>query len=152
MLSQLKNLTALFYSPQHRLFVNYALIGVYGLLISGLVFSVTYEVVGVSANTANMLGAVAGMLNNFACNAILNFQKTDFVFVRLARYVIVGSLGIVLTSITFSILNGTFGINAYIAWITATIITVTGQFIINSRWAFGEVNYWFNFKEVLSDS
>lgn len=122
---------------KHITFIKYSIIGVTGVAAHTVVYTIMREVLHVDENISYAAGAFVGMVNNFLLNAFLNFKtgKNKFIY-RFIAYVIIGCIGLGVSSIIIYIFTKRLGINEYLIFFIALVISVAIQFDLNKRISF----------------
>jgi putative flippase GtrA len=120
-----------------RSFVLYAAIGASGVTLDYGLFLLLFNVVGLHEQIANAISTTAGITNNFALNALLNFRKHDRLLTRFTRFYLVGLAGIALTFVLLQVFSGFLGIDPNIVKAGSLPIVLIFQYTINKKWSFG---------------
>lgn len=124
------------YFHKYKNFIIYVGIGLMGLLVDLGIFFVLYNILQVDPIIANIVSSITAMSHNFILNSLFNFKKKDRLYIRLISFLIVGGLGLILSSFILSILIGPFGLNVNLAKLVALFIVVCLQYNFNKRLTF----------------
>jgi putative flippase GtrA len=117
-------------------FVRYAMIGASGVMADYGLFLVLFDILGIHQQVASALSTTAGIANNFALNAMLNFHKRDRMVVRFARFYLVGLGGLALTFVLLHVFSGLLGFDPNLVKAGSLPLVVLFQFSINRKWSF----------------
>ena len=85
--------------------VLYGIIGLIGAFIDYFIF-VSLSIKGITPEIANILGAFGGFIFTFLTNTLLNFKKTSNLLKRFFRYGAVCIVGMMISTLCFSLLKG----------------------------------------------
>lgn len=113
---------------------RYALIGISGVALDTALF-VLLTNVGVLPLIATTISTLAGIANNYALNAKLNFQ-TGYGGVSAARFLVVGLLGLVVAAASLQLLIDYAGLAPLSAKLLSLPCVLVAQFIANKYWSF----------------
>lgn len=116
--------------------VRYAAIGVLGVCLDYGLFVVLFNLVGLHEQLANALSTTAGIVNNFALNALFNFRRRDRLLVRFLRFYAVGLTGIALTFLLLRVFSAGLGVNPDLVKAASLPLVLVLQYSINRRWSF----------------
>lgn len=116
--------------------VRYAAIGVVGVCLDYGLFVVLFTGLGLHPQIANVLSTSAGITNNFALNALLNFRRRDRLLVRFARFYAVGLSGIALTFALLAVFASWLGLPANLVKAASLPLVLVLQYTINKKWSF----------------
>lgn len=116
--------------------VRYAAIGAVGVCLDYGLFVVLFDLVGLHEQIANALSTTAGIVNNFALNALLNFRRRDRLLARFLRFYAVGLSGIALTFLLLAVFAGGLGVSADLVKAASLPLVLVLQYTINRRWSF----------------
>lgn len=116
--------------------VRYAAIGALGVCLDYGLFVVLFNLVGLHEQVANALSTTAGIVNNFALNALFNFRRRDRLLVRFLRFYAVGLTGIALTFLLLRVFSAGLGVNPDLVKAASLPLVLVLQYSINRRWSF----------------
>ena len=112
---------------------RYGLIGICGVTLDFLLFFVLTRA-GMDPLPATVLSTLAGIVNNYVLNALLNFS-TGLSLRSGWRFIAVGLLGLVLAAISLDVLIR-LGLSPLAAKAISIPCVVAAQFLANKHWSF----------------
>lgn len=121
---------------KNRQFFWYSIIGFSGVTLDFLVFYFLNHELGIHHQVANLASVSIGITNNFILNAFFNFRMTDRLFTRYLKFLTVGLLGLLLSSILLYVQIDVFSIRPLIAKIVTIGFVVVIQFTLNKKFSF----------------
>lgn len=123
---------------KHKQLVKYFVIGASASLIDVVLFVVLYELAHTSVLVAQTISVSVAVLFSFLINARHNFHTNDYMWVRLASFVVVCLIGY---AAGFGIIKGfmAMGINANIGKLASLPVVFVIQYVLNSRITFRKV-------------
>ncbi|MCK9641680.1 MAG: GtrA family protein [Prolixibacteraceae bacterium] len=123
-------------------FIKYALIGLTGVALDFIVYSILIKVFNVNFLTANFIAISFGIINNFVLNTLFNFKTKNKIFVRFVSFYAVGLLGLLLSEILLIIFVLIID-SPIIAKVLTLPIVLVFQYGFNKYFSFsheGEIN------------
>jgi putative flippase GtrA len=115
-------------------FGGYALVGAAGTLLHWLLYA-ALVMAAVAPVIATTVGAVAGACLNYWLNRRLVFRTRDQPLRRLARFMAVAGIGMLINTFVVGLLHG---INVWLAQLCATALVLLSGYWMNARWTFGD--------------
>lgn len=122
---------------KHKLFLNYALIGISGVAIDLTLYWILVHF-GTNPIFASIFSVSAGIVNNFLLNALYNFKRTDHLFIRFLSFYAVGATGIILSALFIYVLHDRFGLDAIVAKAISVPFIVIFQYWFNKNASFAQ--------------
>jgi putative flippase GtrA len=119
-------------------FMQYAVIGVSGIIIYALIFTVLVYGLQVKPAVATTISTSCGIINNFVWNARITFKKRDHILKRFALFFGVGSAGIAASALVLVLFTDIFVFNALLVKLVSLPPILLGQYFLNKRVSFGD--------------
>jgi putative flippase GtrA len=116
---------------RNRQFLLYCIIGVSGVSLDFLIYSILLKTGTLQYQAANAVGYTAGTLLSFFLNARLNFKVRDRLTLRLFFFCLVATLGWAASAATLYLLVNRAGLNKYLAKLITLAIVVILQYNLN---------------------
>lgn len=134
---QAMDLVRTFYEKNKQL-VKYFIIGASASLLDVALFVILYQLAHTSVLVAQTVSVSAAILYSFLINARHNFHTNDYMWLRLASFVVVCVIGY---AVGFGIIKGLMavGINANLGKLASLPVVFVIQYILNSRITFRKV-------------
>jgi len=112
---------------------RYALIGISGVLLDVLVFTILVEA-SLAPVAATVVGTLVGILNNYTWNSLVNF-RLKLSSRRGTKFLAVGVTGLLTSAGLLHILMLWGAAPVEAKWMSIPLV-VSGQFIANKFWTF----------------
>lgn len=135
-LSGIHNLNQQF--QKYRNFIVYSMIGIGGLVIDVGLFWLLHSALDINYYLANTVSSLTSMTNNFLWNSFINFNVRDNLISRYFRFIGVGIIGIILTTLIFYIFIDHLHFLPLLVKIFSIGVVVIVQYFLNSRITFKE--------------
>lgn len=116
---------------RNRQFILYCVIGVSGVTLDFLVYSLLLKTGTLQYQAANALGYTSGTLLSFFLNARFNFKVQDRLAARLLSFCLVAFLGWAASAGTLYLLVNRAGLGKYVSKLAALAIVVALQYNLN---------------------
>jgi putative flippase GtrA len=116
---------------RNRQFILYCIIGVSGVTLDFLVYSILVRTGALQYQAANALGYTSGTILSFFLNARFNFKVQDRIAVRLLSFCLVAFLGWAASAGTLYLLVNRAGFDKYLSKLAALTIVVMLQYNLN---------------------
>lgn len=120
----------------NKKFILYSLIGFTGVTLNYLLFYVLTETTDINYIVVNIFSVTLGITNNFILNVLVNFKLKDRLIYRYLMFVLVGCLGMLISSTILYIFHGILGINIYLCKVISILFVVIVQYNLNSSSSF----------------
>ncbi len=117
-------------------FFNYCLIGVSGVTIDFLVYSLLVWKCDLHYQYANVAGVCCGITNNFIWNYFVNFKSDRHLLLSFATFFTIGLLGLGISALLLHLFIKEMGVNEYIAKIFVIFVVTIVQFVLNKTITF----------------
>lgn len=118
-------------------FIKYTLIGLVGVSIDFILFTLLVELTPVNFLIANFIAISIAISNNFLLNTFFNFKKTNQLFKRFIIFYFVGFLGLLVSQLLLGTLVG-LGLGELIAKALTLPFILLFQFILNRKFSFND--------------
>lgn len=127
------------YTNTKRIWFQYALVGVSGVLVDMLLFVVLSVGFQMHPALATVISTSAGISNNFIWNARFTFKRQDHLWRRFFIFFAVGTSGILASAFSLILFADIFAFDS--VWVKLLSIPpiVLAQFILNKKVSFGEM-------------
>jgi len=125
-----------FLFQKHRNFILYGVIGVTGVTIDYIIFTILTEGLAWEILVANLISVTIGIINNFVLNTLFNFNKKDRIFLRFVSFFSVGLFGLGLSSGILKLFTDVFDFNPLLIKFLSIIIVVITQYFLNKNISF----------------
>jgi len=121
----------------HKEVILYIVIGFSGLFLDLLIFYLMSDVAEMNYQFSNWVSTSMGITNNFLLNAFFNFKKKDRLWVRYARFYLIGCVGLALTAAILHV--GVECLGAPKLWTKcfAIFFVFVVQYTLNKKFSFG---------------
>jgi len=121
----------------HKEVILYIVIGFSGLFLDLLIFYLMSDVAEMNYQFSNWVSTSMGITNNFLLNAFFNFKKKDRLWVRYARFYLIGCVGLALTAAILHV--GVEYLGAPKLWTKcfAIFFVFVVQYTLNKKFSFG---------------
>jgi putative flippase GtrA len=116
---------------RNRQFFLYCIIGVSGVSLDFLAYSILLKTGLLQYQAANAVGYALGTLLSFALNARLNFKVRDRLALRLFCFCFVAFLGWAASAATLFLLVNRAGFDKYLSKLITLIVVVVLQYNLN---------------------
>jgi len=116
---------------RNRQFILYCIIGVSGVTLDFLVYSILVRTDALQYQAANAVGYTSGTILSFFLNARFNFKVQDRIAVRLLSFCLVAFLGWAASAGTLYLLVNRAGLDKYLSKLAALTIVVILQYNLN---------------------
>lgn len=122
-------------SPEDRRFYCFAMVGLTGVFVNMFIFSMLTRL-QVEVRIAGFISAFITMLLNFLLNDKITWAnvRTNTVWVRSAKYIMVSLIGIGINIEVLSLLYYRLQFNHLLANFTGIVAAVVWNYVINSIW------------------
>lgn len=118
-------------------FIKYTLIGLVGVSIDFILFTLLVELTPINFLIANFIAISIAISNNFLLNTFFNFKKTNQLFKRFIIFYFVGFLGLLVSQLLLGTLVG-LGLGELIAKALTLPFILLFQFILNRKFSFND--------------
>lgn len=125
---------------RRKQFILYAIIGVSGVAIDYIAYSLGVQVFGLGLLLANFISVSLGIINNFALNVRFNFKTYDKLWTRFGIFYSVGFLGLLFSDLLLIIFNNGFKFSPLIAKLLTLPFVLVAQYVINKAVSFGDMD------------
>lgn len=123
---------------RRRMFLQYATIGISGIILDTLIFTLLAYGLNVNPALATIISVSCAITNNFIWNARVTFKKRDHLLHRFLLFFGVGSAGIVASALVLLLFADVFAFNALAVKLISLPPIVLGQYFLNKHFSFGE--------------
>ena len=117
---------------KYKFFIIYSFIGVSGATLDFVFFAVLLKF-NVNYLLANVISVSVGITNNFALNAIFNFKVKDKLLQRFISFYLVGTTGLLVSSLLLSLLINIFHLPALISKFFTIFAIILLQYNLNKK-------------------
>jgi putative flippase GtrA len=121
---------------RNRQFALYCVIGVTGVTLDFLVYSLLVRHANLNVQAANAIGYSSGTVLSFVLNSRLNFKTRDWIPLRFLSFCMVAFLGWSASAGTLALLINRYGCNKYVAKALTTFVVVLVQYTLNRAISF----------------
>jgi putative flippase GtrA len=121
---------------RNRQFALYCVIGVTGVTLDFLVYSLLVRYANLNVQAANAIGYSSGTVLSFVLNSRFNFKTRDWITLRFISFCVVAFLGWSASATTLSVLINRYGCNKYLAKFLTTFVVVLVQYTLNRAISF----------------
>lgn len=121
---------------KYRTFIIYSIIGVSGIILDFLLFTLLVKVFEVDKYLANFISVSAGITNNFIWNTFINFKTKDNLTKRYISFYLIGSVGTLVGYFILFIFTDTFKFDEVIVKGLSTPVIVITQYFLNKKVSF----------------
>jgi putative flippase GtrA len=125
---------------QKRQFLLYCVIGVSGVTLDFILYSLLIKTGLLDYQAANAVGYASGTLLSFFLNAKFNFRVTDKIALRLASFFVVAFAGWLASAACLQLLIGHFGFDKYLSKAATLLVVVLLQYNLNRLVSFRKSN------------
>jgi dolichol-phosphate mannosyltransferase len=137
-------------SPEDRRFYIFCFVGLIGMIINLLIFSLLFEIIGFSALIASVCASFIAMINNFLWNNNLTWRgqkhaKLYKKILQFLQFVIISTTGIgIVALVVFIFIN--LHLNEIIGQFVGIIIAMLWNYTANNLWTWKHIKN-FKYKE-----
>lgn len=117
--------------------VSYAALGAIGVAVDVMSFAALHRA-GLHILQANVLSVALGIMTSFLLNSKFTFDRRDRRLRRLTKFLIVGLIGLGLSSASLSLLVHSAGFAAVLAKAMTIPPVAAFQYMANRTWTFRE--------------
>lgn len=114
-----------------RYFVLYGLIGLTGVVIDFMIFTLLVKLIGIHYVISNIISVTFGLINNFYLNRRFNFKVYNKTIHRFLSFYVIGFMGIGISTLLIYVFVNFIGLPVLLTKIMAVIIVVILQYIAN---------------------
>jgi len=123
---------------KRQTFLSYATVGVSGIIIDTLVFTLLVYGAHLNPALATIISTSCGIINNFIWNAAYTFKTKDHLWRRFFMFYGVGLAGIIASALIVLLFADIFAQNALLVKLLSLPPVVIGQYFVNKRFSFGQ--------------
>ena len=114
-----------------RNLVLYGLIGITGVVVDFLIFTLLVRVIGLYYVISNIISVSFGLVNNFYLNRRFNFKVYNKPVHRFLSFYLIGFIGIWISTLLIYVFVEFLGIPILLTKIMAVVVVVILQYIAN---------------------
>jgi len=121
---------------KYKNFILYGVIGVTGVTIDYIGFTILTRKFETDVLIANLISVTMGIINNFVWNTFVNFKKKDKIFLRFISFFLVGIFGLGLSSGILRLFVDILGFDPLLIKFLSIIVVVITQYFLNKNISF----------------
>ena len=125
------------FTPELLRFLRFAFVGGSGVVVNMVVLWLLHDKVGLGLTRSSLAATSLAILNNFVWNNFWTFKATSVQSRRLAQFIVISLIGMVITIGVLNLLVA-FGSHYAPANLAGIMIATAWNFFANSKWTWGD--------------
>ena len=127
-----------FLTPDLLRFLRFAVVGGSGVLVNMVILWLLHDKLGLGLTRSSLVATSLAILNNFLWNNHWTFKATSIQSRRLAQFIGISLIGMVITAVILNILYNVFSVHYVQANLAGIMVATAWNFFANAKWTWGE--------------
>jgi dolichol-phosphate mannosyltransferase len=125
-------------NPDLLRFLRFAVVGGSGVLVNMVFLWLLHDKVGLGLTRSSIAATSLAIANNFLWNNLWTFKATGIQSRRLAQFIVISLIGMLITAAILNVLYNYLGIHYAPANLAGIMVATAWNFYANSKWTWGD--------------